>query len=139
MKDELGWSPSWNSLWEQRNYYKTAKAIRVCYDDLPKDLMSFIAYDNRFHFVTINRNNRTGGQDRKYIDSQIEGKLLLDEIRLLAPNIIVFQGKAGIWNCHLEELREKYKVIVAYHPSCWQRGADKLQYIVESIGPQIGK
>ena len=137
LKDIMGWEKSWEKLWSLRDTYKNAKAIRLSYDSLPKDLMSYIAYDNRFRFVTINRDLRTGGQDRKYLNPEYEGKLLLDEIRVLSPDIIVFQGKDGLWNCHIEELRREYKVVIAYHPSCYQYGADKLQYIVDSIAPQL--
>ena len=137
MKNEMGWTRAWDALWSQRDTHKNAKAIRMSYDFLPKDLMSYIAYDNRFHFVTINRGRRTGGKDRHYLNATIEGQLLLDEIEILSPDVIVFQGKDGLWNCHIEELRKTHRVVVAYHPSCYQYHADKLQYIVESIAPQL--
>ena len=71
------------------------------------------------------------------MNAKRESKLLMDEINVLSPDIIVFQGKDGLWNCNIEMLKEKYQVVVAYHPSCWQRSADKLQYIVDYIAPQI--
>lgn len=137
LKDKMGWVDAWKTLWSKRDSFKMRKAIHNSYDILPKDLMSYLAYDNRFRFVTLGRTRRTGGKDRVYLQPEIEGQLLLDEISLLNPDYIIFQGRYGLWNCHLDELKRKYQVIESYHPSCWQRGADKLQYIVESLAPQI--
>ena len=131
---------AWDVLWGNRQF-KAAKAIRQSYNSLPKDLMSYVAYENRFRFVTIGRGNekdeRGGGKDRKWINEKREAQLLVDEINVLSPNIIVFQGKEGIWNCRTDELKKQYKIVVAHHPSWWQGGADKLQYIVEKIAPQL--
>jgi hypothetical protein len=80
---------------------------------------------------------RGGNKDRRWINPQRESEMLLSEIDTFSPDIIVFQGKDGLWNCNINELKNKYKVIVAYHPSCWQRKADRLQYIVENIGAQL--
>lgn len=146
LKNELNMQSAWDNLWNYRNTYKTAKAIRVAADSLPSNLMSFVAYENRFRFVTIGRGwdangnekmERFGRKDRIWLNAKRESKLLIDEIKVLSPDIIVFQGKDGLWNCNIEKLKEKYQVVMAYHPSCWQRGADKLQYIVDYIAPQI--
>ena len=136
LKGEKEYQSAWDVLWSNREY-KTAKAIRMSYEYLPKDLMSYVAYENRFRFVTIGREKRSGGEDRIWINPEREGKLLVDEINIFAPDVIVFQGKEGLENCHIDELKAKYKVVVSYHPSCHYYGADKLQYIVEHIGPQL--
>ena len=135
LKDVMGWQDAWEKLWPYRDEHKTAKAIWRCHEILPQDLMSYICYDNRYRFVTVGRNARTGSMDRIYLNPECEGKMLLDEIQVLNPDYVVFQGTSGLWNCHLDELKDKYKVIITYHPSCWQRGADKLQYIAEHFLP----
>ena len=108
--------------------------------------MSYIAYENRFRFVSIGRGfdkegnetrERGGNKDRRWINPQRESEMLLSEIDAFSPDIIVFQGKDGLWNCNKNELKNKYKVVVAYHPSYWKRKADRLQYIVEYIGSQL--
>ncbi|MBQ4484220.1 MAG: hypothetical protein II934_04385 [Prevotella sp.] len=141
LKEKMGYESAWDTLWGYRDSYKIAKAIRMCKSCLPQDLMSYIAYENRFRFVTIgrgsNKKERTGGKDRIWINAEREAQLLEDEINIFAPDIIVFQGKDGLWNCNINELKKKYKVVIAYHPSCWQRKADKLQYIEEHIGTQL--
>ena len=117
------------------------KAIRLAdaHSLLPRDLMTYVAYENRFRFVTVNRKERTGDSDREWINAEKESKLLLlmDEIAVLNPDVIVFQGIKGIDNCGINELKKQYKVVVAYHPSCWQRGANKLHYIEEKIMPML--
>ena len=139
LKNDLGYQEAWDTLWSYRDKYKIAKAIRSVSDSLPKDLLDYVSYVNRYRFVTINRpdDKRRGGKDRKWIDAKRESELLLAEIDVFSPDIIFFQGKHGLWNCKVEELKKKYKVVVLNHPSCWQRGADKLQYIVDEIESQI--
>ena len=136
LKDKMGLQSAWDALWENREF-KSAKAIKMSSKYLPQDMMSYVAYENRYRFVTIGRSERGGGKDRIWINAYREAKLLIDEIGEFKPDVIVFQGTCGIGNCHVSELREKHKVVVAYHPSCWQRRADKLQYIVEHIAPQL--
>ena len=143
LKNDLGEQSAWDSLWGNKDKYKIAKAIRSVSSLLPKDLIKYVAYQNRFLFVTVGRGSdpshkdRGGGKDRKWINAKRESELLMDEIEALSPDIIVFQGTDGLWNCHVDELKKKYQVVLAYHPSCWQKGADKLQYIVDVIGPQL--
>ena len=146
LKDTMDLQSSWEKLWVLRGAYKTAKAIKVAAESLPRNLMSYIAYENRYRFVTIGRgwnkngnemNERGGNKDRRWILAPRESKLLMAEIGILSPDIIIFQGKAGLWHCHVNELKKNYQVILSYHPSYWQGGADKLQYIVDEIAPQI--
>lgn len=141
LKDKMGWTNAWDSLWAYRNEYKTAKAIRADANNLPRDIMNYVAYENRYRFVTIgrgqNKEERSGGKDRTWLNGERERKMLLDEIDAFNPDIVIFQGKHGLWNCGVNGLRKKYKVIKMSHPSCWQWGADKLQYIVRNVDAQL--
>jgi hypothetical protein len=99
--------------------------------------LSYVAYDNRYKFVTIGRNSKSGGKDRTWLNKDKERELLLSEIEIFKPDIIVFQGKAGLDNCNIKEL-EIYTVFEAYHPSYWPRGTKKLrlnelEYIKETF------
>ena len=138
LKDKMQLKDAWDTLWKY-NEYTAKKAIRLAdaHSLLPRDLMTYVAYENRFRFVTVNRNERTGDSDREWINAEKESKLLMDEIAVLNPDVIVFQGIKGIDNCGINELKKQYKVVVAYHPSCWQRGANKLHYIEEKIMPML--
>lgn len=136
LKDEMGYQQAWEALWNERDY--TSKiSIRRAKDYLPKNLMSYVAYENRYRFVTVERLKRTDDKDRTWIDANIERQMLMDEIELFAPDIIIFQGKEGIDNCNIDELRKKYKVIITGHPSCYQHKMNRIQYIVDNIGPQL--
>ena len=139
LKSYLGYQEVWETLWGYRDRYKVVKAINSVLDSLPKDLLNYVSYCNRYRFVTVNRaeDERQGDKDRKWINAKRESKLLMEEIDVFSPDVIVFQGKTGIWNCKINELKKKYKVVILNHPSCWQRGADKLQYIVNEIESQI--
>ena len=111
-----------NNLWKNLN-------------EKQKNLLSYVAYTNRYNFVTIERpeDKRSGGKDRTWLNKDKERELLLSEIEIFNPDIIVFQGKTGLDNCNIKELKEKYIVFVANHPSCWQKGANKLEYIKETF------
>ncbi len=141
LKEKLGIQFSWDALWEYRENHKICTAIKKAENILPQDLLTYVAYENRFRFVTDGRGSekkeRQGGKDRIWVDAKREAQLLKDEIDLFSPDIIVFQGKDGLWNCGVEELKSKCKVVIAYHPSCYQYKADKLQYIVNNIAPQL--
>jgi len=139
LKSDLGFQDAWEILWRASEKYKVAKAINSVLDSLPEDLLNYVSYCNRYRFVTVNRaeNERQGDKDRKWINAKRESKILMEEIDVFSPDVIVFQGKTGLWNCKINELKKKYKVVVLNHPSCWQRGADKLQYIVNEIESQI--
>lgn len=116
-----------NNLWKNLN-------------EEQKNLLSYVAYTNRYNFVTIERpeDKRSGGKDRTWLNKDKERELLLSEIEIFNPDIIVFQGKAGINNCNTKKLEEKYTVFEAYHPSYWPRGTKKLglnelEYIKETF------
>ncbi len=140
LKESLGLSDAWNQLWSKREY-KSAKAIKLSADYLPRDLMTYVAYENRFRFVTIKRGveikERGGDEDRRWLNPSRESQMLWDEIQVFAPDVIVFQGTTGLWNCRIPELKKTYTVVEAYHPSYYGGGADKLQYIVDEIGAQL--
>ncbi len=139
LKEELESAKDcWEYLSKGREEDLTSTKINNSWKNLneeQKNILSYIAYDNRYKFVTIERpeNKRSGGKDRTWLDKDKERELLISEIEIFNPDIIVFQGKAGIDNCNTKELKEKYTVFEAYHPSCWQKGANKLEYIIKTF------
>ena len=109
-----------NNLWKNLN-------------EEQKNLLSYVAYDNRYKFVTIGRDYKSGGKDRTWLNKDKERELLLSEIEIFNPDIIVFQGKTGSDNCNIKKLKEKYTVFVANHPSHYGSGADTLEYIKKTF------
>ena len=136
LKDKMHLQDAWDALWSKREY-TIKKAIKKSSSNLPPNLMSYVAYENRFRFVTIGRTERGNNNDRVWINAEREARLLLDEISCFSPDIIVFHGLTGIDNCHTDILKKKCRVIISQHPSSWRNGANKLQYIVEQIGSQL--
>ena len=111
-----------NNLWKNLN-------------EEQKNLLSYVAYTNRYNFVTIERpeDKRSGGKDRTWLNKDKERELLLSEIEIFNPDIIVFQGKTGSDNRNIKKLKEKYTVFVANHPSHYGSGADTLEYIKKTF------
>ena len=132
LKDDMGYEESWNKLWSN-NQYKMVRAIHEAEAYLPRNLMSYVAYLNRYSFVTVGRTTRGNGNDRFWINKVSESKFVTDMIRIFDPTVVIFQGKQGINNFNIKELKTKSDVYVLSHPSCWQHGADKLQYIASQL------
>ena len=138
LKDKLDSAKKCWEYLDKAGGEKTSKKINNSWKNLneeQKNLLSYVAYDNRYKFVTIERpeNKRSGGKDRTWLNKDKERELLLSEIEIFNPDIIVFQGKTGSDNCNIKKLIEKYTVFEAYHPSYWQKGANKLRYIKETF------
>lgn len=137
LKDAMGYQQAWEMLFKECDC-TTKISIRRAFEYLPKDLMSYVAYENRYRFVTVKRDNeRSGNKDRVWLNLEFERQMLMDEIELFSPNIIVFQGEDGTSDCNINELKKKFKVIVTGHPSCWQYKMNRIQYILDNIGPQL--
>ena len=138
LKDKLDSAKKCWEYLDKAGGEKTSTKINNSWKNLNKEqknLLSYVAYDNRYKFVTIERpeNKRSGGKDRTWLNKDKERELLLSEIEIFNPDIIVFQGKTGSDNCNIKKLKEKYTVFEAYHPSYWQKGANKLRYIKETF------
>ena len=88
--------------------------------------LSYVALTNFYKWVTKNRRNKGGGQDRKHVDRQLKTELLLEEVRLLAPHIVVFQG-ADFAKPRFRRIRNSVDRLgvewhVLLHPSNRERG-----------------
>lgn len=96
--------------------------LRSLSNILPTDLLQYITLTNYYKFVTIERINRKGQSDRDHFGLPLAiKKLFLDEVEILKPDIIWFQGND--FRCYqaYNELLNKNdrKIIVAYHPSSY--------------------
>ena len=62
--------------------------------ELKANPLKYIAFTNYYKWVTKGRENRSGGTDRRhFVDEQAEIDLVHEEVRILQPDIVVFQGK----------------------------------------------
>ncbi len=85
------------------------------------NLLSYVALTNYYKFVTVDRENRSGDQDRVHVlDQAIEERLLVDEVDILKPDIILFQGlefNKAKYSHMIEVLKTKAVVQVGCHPA----------------------
>lgn len=130
LKDYLNFKDYWNKL---KNKDSAQKALKN-QNELPgKNPLSYIALTNYYKFVSVNRKNRTGGENRVHIDKNLELNFLLEEIKILNPDIIIFQSlsflnKRKLLNV-IKEMRKT--VYVGPHPS--YRGKREPEHFVKQI------
>lgn len=85
--------PEWLEYWRRADKSATCQQLLKRKDELPaENPLAYIALTNYHKFVTVNREGRRGGQDRKFINQMLEGKLLEDEVSALDCDLVVFQG-----------------------------------------------
>ncbi|WP_420461925.1 hypothetical protein [Candidatus Palauibacter sp.] len=79
--------------WDQiKDRDQTCQAILRDGYSLRSNPLSYIALTNFYKWVTVGRRNKGGAQDCTFVDPQLERGLFLEEVRLLAPHVVVFQG-----------------------------------------------
>ena len=71
---------------------RTCQAILKGGYALGSNPLSHIALTNFYKWVTVGRRNKGGAQDCTHVDPHLERALFLEEVRLLAPHLIAFQG-----------------------------------------------
>lgn len=119
-------------LMNHKNEYKTffekvkfstifKTIIKKNINSLPKDNpLNYIVFTNFHKFVTVNRYNKLGSQDRSLIDKEKEVKLFVKEIEILNPDIVFFQSTSFNHILKNEDIRRSLKnkeVYIGYHPS----------------------
>lgn len=75
-----------------RDRDETCQAILKGGYALRSNPLSYIALTNFYKWVAKGRQNRQGPQDRLHVDCGRETCLFVEEVRVLAPDIVVFQG-----------------------------------------------
>ena len=135
---EYGWVDLWNTF--SRVETRTAcEAISNNHNLLPVDLLDYISFTNAHKLVTVNRENRSGSQDRRWNDDFFrsqEIQLLEEEIRILEPHVIIFQGVNFKDVIPILKIDKSIHTIVMYHPSCHDRFHRSIAYI-NQIAEQI--
>ncbi|MFY7936697.1 MAG: hypothetical protein ACOVOQ_04925 [Flavobacterium sp.] len=124
----------WKDIWEKFISYPTySQATKFQNHKNEENPLSFISLTNIHKFVTINRQNRSGDENRKFLKREIEESLLLKEIAILKPNIILFQGKLPS-NSIVERIKEeKIRIILAYHPAYRKKGGRNPKIYTETF------
>lgn len=114
LKNEYNWQDVWDKFCTYDTYSQATKHQNHKTGENP---LSFISLTNLHKFVTISRINRSGGENRKYLQKKFEESFLLKEIEILSPNKILFQGKLPSYDT-INKIKDKnISIIVSFHPS----------------------
>lgn len=130
LKDkEASWNAHWNTI---KNSSTSQRALRE-YELPQKNPLSYVALTNYYKFVDKQRVHRSGGRNRKYLDKEREQNLFLSEIRILNPDMVIFQSRQ-FW--YKKDLLNKLSSIgmpikIGPHPS--YRGKKEPHYFVNLI------
>ena len=147
LKGLYGWEQQWDIF--KRNTDNTFfKIINDNKKDLPIDVLDYVAFTNIHKFVTVCRGckleknppckttsclqgtkNRTGNDNRRWYNEKEEIDFFLKELETLNPDILYFQGSNIFSNETLIKLSDKYEIWIANHPSAWNVGANKSNYV----------
>jgi len=129
--DTIGQKDSWQKFSSDEN--ETAyTAIKTHHSEIPVELLDYICLTNAHKFVTIDRKNKGGDQDRqwdKVVTREKELELLKGEINIIKPEIIIFQGKDFSSIVPMLQLDNNIKTLVTYHPSYRDRYHKTIGYL----------
>lgn len=123
LKDYFGWEDCWKTIESSKLYFR--ETLLQNKDTIPNNVLSNIALINFYNFVTIGRSERTGSDDRVFIDKIKELALLSEIINELKPDVIVVQSKSlktYFKNNIKQKLNYNPDIFISFHPSVFGRG-----------------
>lgn len=128
LKENLGWQRYWNKL---KDIPSCKKALQK-QEKLPQlNPLSYVALTNYYKFVSKNRGNKTGGENRVHLDKEFETNFFIDEVKIFNPDMIIFQSLSfKNENILLNKLLKlKMPIYIGPHPS--YRGKRKPDYFIK--------
>jgi len=130
LKDSLNMEDYWNKL---KNTFSCQKALQKQENLIYSNPLSYVALTNYYKFVSINRKNRTGGENRIHLDQNIELNFFIEEVKIFNPDIIIFQSNSFKYKKSLlKNLLDMGKSIyIGPHPA--YRGKREPDYFVKKI------
>ena len=115
-----------NSMWQENFSNKTANlALKTLNTEQIQMIADTIALTNLHKFVTKDRPNRSGDNDRKWIDHDKEFAIFIEEVKCFAPDIIILQAINSMTNEDIEQIKQAVKGVAVYkltHPSTRRKG-----------------
>ena len=133
LKKELGWENNWNKT---KNFQTCQKILKEQKELLPEENpLSYISLTNFHKFVTVNRTDRAGSQDRKHFKKEIELGFFIDEVKIFSPDIIICQSTEFENNKEKKETlwETDKRVFVGPHPSYRGKGKREPEYFLKQI------
>ena len=130
LKKKLGWENNWNKI---KNFQTCQKILKEQKELLPEENpLSYISLTNFHKFVSVNRGDRAGSQDRKHFKKEIELGFFIDEVKVFNPDIIVCQS-TGFEKKKETLLKTGKRVFVGPHPSYRGKRKREPEYFLKQI------
>jgi len=125
---------NWQDIWESVRVFSTCQqATKVRHHRIDQNPLDYVSLTNFFKFVDVNREIRSGDKNRKFTNKNVENQLFIDEVKILNPSIIIFQGNCPT-DSILSELRQlNIELYKATHPSNRKLGGRQPENYVSSL------
>ncbi len=110
----------WDAVFERYKNRTNQRALESILKEYPEvsELGRYFSLTNFHKFVTLGRITRSGDENRQnYNIADLTYKIFCDEVEILKPNIIWFQGHKLSCEKYQELANNGYDVYVAYHPA----------------------
>ena len=113
-------------LWEDSMCDKTAyRALKRLNAGGCAEIAHAIALTNMHKFVAVGRKDKSGDQDRNWIDHDKEFAIFIEEVKCFAPDIIILQAINSISEAEIEQIKQAAGGAFVYkltHPSTRKSG-----------------
>lgn len=124
----------WENVWEKFKIHNTSQqGTKMKNHQDGQNPLYFVALTNYFKFVTDKRINRTGDLNRKYSNEVAEKNLFISEVKILNPDIIIFQGNLPIHDVLIELKIICPNIYKARHPSNRLKGGRQPELYTANI------
>ena len=121
-------------MWEESMCEKTAHwALKMLSASQIAEIAHAIALTNLHKFVAVDRNGKSGDQDRNWIDHDKEFATFIEEVKCFAPDIIILQAINSMTNEDIEQIKQAAGGASVYkltHPSTRKRGGRIVQNLI---------
>ena len=121
-------------MWEESMCEKTAHwALKMLSASQIAEIAHTIALTNLHKFVTVNRDEKSGDEDRNWIDHDKEFATFIDEVKCFAPDIIILQAINSMTNEDIEQIKQAAGDAAVYkltHPSTRRKGGRIVQNLI---------
>lgn len=121
-------------MWKESMCEKTAHwALKMLSASQIAEIAHVIALTNLHKFVTVDRQGKSGGDDRIWIDHDKEFAIFIEEIKCFAPDIIILQAINSISKAEIEQIKQAAGGASLYkltHPSTRKRGGRIVQNLI---------
>jgi hypothetical protein len=130
LKENLNLQSYWNKL---KNTSSCQRALQK-QEELPDvNPLSYIALTNYYKFVSLNRKNKSGGENRNHQDPKTELNFFIEEIKIFNPDIIVFQSNSFKYKRKLIKKLIAMGILVYVGPHPAYRGKREPEHFIKQI------